>query len=991
MEIKIKNPEHLRWLYYAIFSVSGFSGLIYESIWTHYLKLFLGHAAYAQALVLAIFMGGMAIGAWTAARYITRISNLFIAYALVEGIIGLFGLGFHSVFQWVITFSYDVAFPALKTAYLVQLYKWIVASALILPQSILLGSTFPIMSNGIIRKFTDRPGSSLAMLYFTNSIGAAIGVLVSGFYLIANVGLPGTILTASVINILLSVTVYLLATNDTSILKPEKASSSISKGLPYLLLASAFITGMASFIYELSWIRMLSMVLSSSSHAFELMLSAFITGLAFGGLWIRKRIDHYDNPLKIAGYIQILMGLFALTTIPLYNYTFDLMSFFMSTLSRTDAGYVLFNFISHLINLLVMIPATFCAGMTLPLFTFILLGKHYGERSIGHIYACNTLGAILGVVFTIFVGMPILTLKGAMLTGTFLDISLGIILLGAALTKIRTRQLMLLVTVCLLVFISTGLFTHFDIKRMASAVYNIGNISITSDTSPLAHFDGSTASISVLEWKDSGVSITTNGKTEASITTNVNEGPTVDEYTMTLLAALPLFLHYQAADVANIGFGSGLTTHALLASSYIKKLDTIEIEKEMVRGAEFFRPKNERAYSDKRSRIYIEDAKTFFHTVNNQYDIIISEPSNPWVSGVSSLFTDEFYKAVIKYVRKDGIFVQWLQTYESNITIILNILHTISVNFSDFQVYAATDGDLIIIASPFNKLRQPDDSIFQNEELKNNLERIGVYNMHDIMIRMLGDKTLLAPLLKNARQPLNSDYFPVVDTLSARARYIANLASEIIEIRTFPVPVIQFLTPQQKFYQQQDATLSQAWKATQFTRKAQAIYKYAVDHAIVIDDISNLSDINLLLVNSSHCVNFNEPSWTNALLNLHMSTVAYLDSEHLLKILKLITPECQTAITENQQHLLDLYLAYGTKNFRGIKTHAGYLLENNRYGNIQHQRYLFASLLLSLVGLNDYDQALQAWNQYSSVLYQGNQETPFPLLMLYNIAASGNN
>jgi spermidine synthase len=185
----------------AVFVASGFTGLIYESIWSHYLKLFLGHAAYAQTLVLAIFMGGMALGSWMVARYSARIRHLLWSYVLVEGLIGIMAVFFHRTFVLISDFSFGSVIPTLPEGFLIHAYKWSVAAFMIFPQSVLLGMTFPLISGGLIRRWPDRPGETLATLYFTNSLGAALGVLVSGFILIRAVGLPGTILTAGLMNV----------------------------------------------------------------------------------------------------------------------------------------------------------------------------------------------------------------------------------------------------------------------------------------------------------------------------------------------------------------------------------------------------------------------------------------------------------------------------------------------------------------------------------------------------------------------------------------------------------------------------------------------------------------------------------------------------------------------------------------------------------------------------------------------------------------------
>ena len=174
---------------------------------------------------------------------------------------------------------------------------------------------------GIIRRFPARPGQALAILYFSNSLGAAVGVLVSGFVLVAWVGLPGTILTAGVINLLLAGLVWFLSRNEVGASNTSPIPASPNAGIDAHrqrvfvgYLACAALTGTASFMYEIGWIRMLNLVLGSSTHAFELMLSAFILGLALGGLWIKQRIDTLSEPTRTLGLIQIAMGALALGT-----------------------------------------------------------------------------------------------------------------------------------------------------------------------------------------------------------------------------------------------------------------------------------------------------------------------------------------------------------------------------------------------------------------------------------------------------------------------------------------------------------------------------------------------------------------------------------------------------------------------------------------------------------------------------------------------------
>jgi len=349
--------------YYLLFIASGFAGLIYESVWTHYLKLYLGHAAYAQSLVLIVFMGGMAGGSALCAKFSARVRKPLLAYAMVEALVGICALAFHGIFEAATDWSYATLIPALGDAGAVLAAKLALSCALILPQSVLLGATFPLMSAGLVRSAHQQKsqalGEPVAMLYFANSLGAAAGVLVSGFILIAWAGLPGTLRSAGAINLVIAGAVALLA-RSTRLPPLQPATDARHTDASRLLLAVALFTGLASFIYEICWIRMLSLVLGASTHSFELMLSTFIFGLALGGFAVRRFVDRATSPERALGWIQIAMALLALATLPVYDRCFDLMEYLMKGLSRSETGYALFNLSGQAISALVMLPATLC-------------------------------------------------------------------------------------------------------------------------------------------------------------------------------------------------------------------------------------------------------------------------------------------------------------------------------------------------------------------------------------------------------------------------------------------------------------------------------------------------------------------------------------------------------------------------------------------------------------------------------------------------------
>ena len=776
-------------LLFPLFFVSGFCGLIYESIWSHYLKLFLGHAAYAQTVVLVVFIGGMAIGAWLCGRFAGRIRNPLLAYAAAEFVIGWCAIAFHRVFVGTTDWAYATLLPATCGAEGWCLSSWLLAAALILPQSILLGTTFPLMAGSILRALPQDPGRRIGLLYFLNSLGAAFGVLASAFVLIPAIGLPGASMVAGLLNVLLALCAYVIARRP-----GHPATTSASGGAggndasPRLLLWVALLTGLSSFVYEIAWIRMLSLVLGSSTHAFELMLASFILGLALGGAWIRGRIDGLRNPRRFLAAVQILMGLLALATIVFYNASFDAMAWMLSALSRTEGGYVLFNLGSALISMAIMIAPTFMAGMTLPLITLLLMRTSAGERSIGYVYAWNTFGSIVGVVLAVHVGLPQLGLKFSLGGAALIDVLLGAILAWPAGAAATLRWRTTAFAAVVLALAATALL-EIDATRTASGVFRYGVATLPESSRVLFHRDGKTATVDVIRHEDGYLYIQSNGKPDASHQPSVSAEPSPDEYTQVLLAGLALAHRPSAQDVAVIGFGSGISTATMLANPAVSHVDTIEIEPAMIEGARLFGPANEAAFSDPRSRIVHEDAKSFFARSERRYDVVMSEPSNPWVSGVSSLFTREFYARLRKSIKPEGILVQWIHTYEFSAPLLASILGAMRSEFGDYVAYQSGN-DLIIVATTGNQLGSPSDHVFRIPGLKQTLERYALRGFDDLELRRVAGRATLERLLPVMAIPANSDYEPYVDSHAAAARFLRTKADRILEINQHPIPLI---------------------------------------------------------------------------------------------------------------------------------------------------------------------------------------------------------
>lgn len=963
----ISRPWALGFLF-AAFTLSGFAGLIYESIWSHYLKLFLGHAGYAQTLVLGIFMGGMAAGAWLAGRHSRNLHNLLLAYAVVEAVIGTLALVFHSVFIAVTSAAFEHLLPALGTPAAAAFAKWLLGAALILPQSVLLGMTFPLMSGGVIRRYPGAPGLALAMLYFTNSLGASIGVLVAGFVLIGRLGLPGTIELAGGINLALAAAMVLLARYAAPEAAPIHYAPAAQRepGYLYLLIAVALFTGTASFIYEIAWIRMLTLVLGSATHSFELMLSAFILGLACGGFWIRTRIDRLPEPRRFLGYVQVMMGLAAIATLPLYGRTFELMQWTLGAVERSASGYTLFHIVSQALSLAVMFPATFCAGMTLPLITYALLRRGYGEGSIGSVYAANTFGAIGGVALAAHIGLPWLGLKGTVLTGAAIDIGLGLALLWVV--AAQPRRFAIVATVAVAVFVLALGAIRLDAYKLMSGVYRYGEVYSAQDSSILYYKDGQTASVSLVDFSE-GRSIRTNGKSDGGV--NMRGGRLLDELTMTLTGALPLSIKPEARRVAVIGIGTGITTHTLLGRRELEVVDTIEIEPAMVEASRGFAPRNAATFSDPRSRIHIDDAKTFFSTHNRRYDVIISEPSNPWVSGVSSLFSVEFYRVAQRYLADDGIIVQWLQLYEFDLPLLASVMRALGEVFPDYVIYAADDNDLLVVAGPAHVLARPLADVFREDGVRRELNAVAVRSIGDLEARRIGRRRILHPLFLSYGVPMNSDYQPYLDLNAARARFLESDATEILELGSGMAPLLDLLDPQP------DARLS-TLAGTEYFTKLERIRRarYARDFlggAGAPPEPLNIpysfqKDLDLVQLRLLHC---EQParfdSWVHALYQVGGATIPYLSPADRRILWKRISgTACRDTLPESGRRWLALLSAVAERNVGEMAADAESLLKNPSPAleSRKSREYLLATALAAHLARGERGEARALWERY---------------------------
>jgi predicted membrane-bound spermidine synthase len=627
-------------------------------------------------------------------------------------------------------------------------------------------------------------------------------------------------------------------------------------------------------------------------------------------------------------------------------------------LAHNESGYLLFTGLSHAIVLLVMVPTTFLAGMTLPLFTHVLMRARHGEGAIGRVYAANTLGSILGVLFAVHLGMPLLGLKWVITLGAALDVGLGILLVQRSCGPRRVAPVLKAALVGGVTLAAVGLTVSLDPHRLASGVYRY--LAAELDETVLYYKDGKTASISLIAW-NTRLTIATNGKPDASIETDPEANPTADdEITMVMAAALPLAYAPQTREVANIGLGSGLTTHTFLADDSIAGVDTIEIEPAMIEAAHGFGDRVARTFTDPRSHIHVEDAKTFFSLRQKAYDVIVAEPSNPWVSGVASLFSAEFYRTVPRYLKADGVFVQWLQLYEFDDQLAESVLKALSATFSDVAIYNTDDYDVLIVAKAHGSLGQPDFGRVLRGALGTELATVGLRSAADFAVRKSGSQPILQAVLAQSRIPTNSDYFPFLDLNAGRARFEETTATMFRAWGTAPLPVLEMLGMDPVDY----ASVSREGVLRRATMIRQANDRYGVsgDGHDSVPQLGSTATIVELLSRSCEPAS-NSEVWLSGLNTLAQSTLPFLNRADATALLDAALPaSCVASASPRLQTWSALYRAVASRDAAAMAAQGLAALRAPSF-NASMQQYALGAAMLGALASHRPDLALELWKQ----------------------------
>ena len=784
-DVPVKNP--FLPLIYLSFFLSGTAGLMYEIVWMRLLTLSFGSMVFAVGAVLSSFMAGLALGNFFFGRAADTWRRPLLGYALLEAGIGLtallvpplLNLARHAV----------IGYGGATSSFMGQtLLTFGLSFVVLMIPTALMGGTLPVISRALIRRNKDVAGK-VGALYSLNTFGAVLGVALAGLLILPKIGLRNTMLLAVAINLLVAVVVGLIsfAVRRPVLGRKEPVTSRPARPAHASALVLTFaigFSGLASMVYEVSWARSLALVIGSSIYAFNTMLLSFIFGIGLGSLIFAYIFRRRAPSIALFSYVEVAIGISCFLVV----FFFDRLPVLFLNVFKALApavGHLFFG--ELLICFLVMLIPTTLFGATLPMISHILTkDERLIGTSIGRVYAANTAGCILGSAGASFVLIPILglqqTLKLAVVVNVLVAISAFILSKKGKSSKyIFSASAVALIA---LVFAAPKQWNQnvMTIGVAPNAVWlqkltKMASLKDIASVPELLYYrHGLNSTVAVLKGQND-ISMSIDGKTDASA-----KG---DLATQLLIGYVPLFLHSQPETVMILGLGSGITVAATISAG-ARHSDCLEIEPAVVSASEYFSEANRDVLGNPNVKIILADGRNYLLSTKKRYDVITSEPSNPWMAGISNLFTKEFYEICARRLKPGGIMCQFIHGYNLDPEDFRMVMATFSSVFPHKQLWSsAFSVDYLMIGSA-SEIKINLDTIKQKmkaKEVASDLKRIGITTVTDFMAHFLLDEQGWDAVVRDA--PINTDNMPLLEFSAPKSLYLpidlstGNLADQI--------------------------------------------------------------------------------------------------------------------------------------------------------------------------------------------------------------------
>jgi spermidine synthase len=766
------------------FFLSGVAGLVYEVVWARYLALSLGHTSYAVVAVLVAFLGGLGLGNYLAGLRADRLRRPLALYGSIEIAVGLLALGFPAYYELMRSGFLALARSLAPGGIAALSLKLALALLTILLPCVLMGATLPLLAKFVTRSLEELRGR-VGRLYFINSAGAVTGCLLADFWWIPASGLKAALFSGAALNLAAGAAALWisrrLGEGQGPLFARPPPGGKLELALPpierQLAVVAIALSGFVAMLLEVAWMRLLALVLGSSTHAFSLMLVTFIAGIAAGS-WLVSGAGRWPRPLAALAWAELALAATLAASLWSYEWLPYWFSKLAASLPRREEAYALYGLRQAAICVSVMFLPAVCLGAALPLACRAAasdLGR--AARTVGSVFAANTLGTVLGAALTGFWLLPALGLARTFGLGAGLSGAIGLAILSRR--HWRRRPAWLAMAPLLVLAASWTAGQLFDPSWRQALTLSLWRFPAPPQTreefrarmreNDLRFYrDGAGATVTVNAFRSGGaehLNLKVNGKSDASTAE--------DMPTQLLLGHLPMLLCPHSERALVIGLGSGMTCSAVARHPSIRRIDAVELSPEVVEAARLFDKFTGGILDDPRVRVVVDDAKSFLEIAAEAYDVIISEPSNPWMAGVAGLFSKEFYESCRRRLAPGGLMVQWVQLYEMSDEVIDICLATFGSVFGHFSVWQSSMLDLLLAGGtePLRTELSALEARFAEPGVKRDLERIHLASLPALLAcEVLSPES--SRFFPPPGTPLHSDYFPVLEFAAQKALFV---------------------------------------------------------------------------------------------------------------------------------------------------------------------------------------------------------------------------
>jgi len=709
----------------GILFLSGIGALIFETLWLRLSGLAFGDSVWAAALILSSFMAGLALGNAIAASSRMRRWRPLHLYAALEVAVACFGCTIVFALPLLGDWMRPV-WQALWSHHSVLLsLRFVLSFLILLVPTTAMGLTLPVLMEDSVLRRTNF-GRAIGLLYGWNTLGAVAGAVLGEAYLIGAFGLRGTGLAAGLASCIAALTALLVARSDaaTAPLIPDSIIPlrlQINYRPPWRLLFASLGTGAILLCLEVVWFRFLRLYVASSSTAFAVMLAAVLAGIGLGSVaWgaIHRRSARTDHLLPV------FLLLAAITTLLSYL-------FFPGTAVQTRAGsFDVAWWNIGLLSLALMFPVAFLSGILFPsIVASVQTSVTDRMNSVGLTTLFNTTGAAAGPLLAGFALLPTIGFQWSLIFCSVGYALIGILVSKRSSWSFRRAVGLIIIGLSTVLILILAIFPyHRDEAHFAHASrpYEMDDYG-RSLAHPIKKVEGISDTFQLLRRDLFGEPYYYRLLTNAFSMSATN--PHSQRY-MRLFAYLPLAFHPEARDVLLICYGCGVTADAFVHDSRLKRLDVVDISKEVFDLADFYSGINySNPLRDPRVTAFVQDGRFFLQASPRQYDIISGEPPPPKVAGSVNLYTEEFFSLMHSRLKEGGIATFWLPINQLKVAEVKAILRAFHNAFSTASVWASADQEWIMmgIKGPGRGVREDEmGRLWSDAATRADLMRIGI-------------------------------------------------------------------------------------------------------------------------------------------------------------------------------------------------------------------------------------------------------------------------